>query len=114
MKLANGHLTSREVEIVKLLAKGMKTREIAERSDRSVLTVKSQLRTIFKKLGVHNRTSAVLKSLGLGILKETGLFVDGVQPGLGQQQDADGSKCVNGHRRDGGVLVEPATSELSV
>jgi DNA-binding NarL/FixJ family response regulator len=57
------HLTQREHEVLALLSKGQLDKEIAERLDISIYTVHEHVRNIFEKLGVHNRTEAVVKFL---------------------------------------------------
>lgn len=52
-------LTEREVAILKLVAEGHPNKQIAWRLTLSVDTIKAQLKTIFEKLGVHDRTHAV-------------------------------------------------------
>jgi DNA-binding NarL/FixJ family response regulator len=61
-------LTRREVEIVRLLAAGQSNREIAELSGTSEGTVKNQVSSVLAKLGVRDRTRAVLKAVDLGLL----------------------------------------------
>lgn len=59
-------LTSREQELVSLLAKGRHYREIADALGISVDTVRSHIRRVYEKLHVHSRTEAVLKVLQEG------------------------------------------------
>ena len=61
-------LTAREVEIVSLVADGLRNREIATRLGVSEETVGVHLRNIFSKLNVNDRTSAVNVSLRRGII----------------------------------------------
>lgn len=61
-------LTRREVEIVRLLAAGQSNREIAELSGTSEGTVKNQVSSVLAKLGVRDRTRAVLRAVDLGLL----------------------------------------------
>ncbi len=56
-------LTQREHEILGLLSKGQPDKEIAELLHISTWTVHGHLKKIFEKLGVHNRTEAVLTYL---------------------------------------------------
>ncbi len=56
---AMGGLTSRELEILLQMAKGATDREIASRMYLSATTVKSHIRSIFRKIGARNRTQAV-------------------------------------------------------
>jgi DNA-binding NarL/FixJ family response regulator len=61
-------LTSRERDILELLATGLPTASIAERLGLAVKTVNNNLSTIFAKLGVAGRTEAALlaRNAGLG------------------------------------------------
>ncbi len=56
-------LTQREHEILGLLSKGQPDKEIADLLHISTWTVHGHLKKIFEKLGVHNRTEAVLTYL---------------------------------------------------
>lgn len=56
-------LTSRENEILELLAKGYRYKEIADQLKISFDTVRSHLRNTYEKLHVHSRTEAVVKYL---------------------------------------------------
>lgn len=56
-------LTSREEEILSLLAQGHLTKEIADAVGVSYTTVRFHLRNIYTKLHVNSRTQAVLKYL---------------------------------------------------
>ena len=56
-------LTHREQEILGLLSKGQTDKEIAELLLISTWTVHGHMKRIFEKLGVHNRTEAVLRYL---------------------------------------------------
>ena len=60
-------LTPREVEIVRLMAGGFSNREIADALGTAEGTVKNQISSILSKLGVRDRTRAVLKALELGL-----------------------------------------------
>jgi len=57
------HLTPREFEVLKLAAKGMSNRDIAEELGVALRTVKSHLESIFAKMGVRSRIEAVLEAL---------------------------------------------------
>jgi len=56
-------LSSRELEVLSLLAKGHRYKEIANLLSISFLTVRSHLQRIYDKLHVHSRTEAVVKFL---------------------------------------------------
>ena len=53
-------LTSRELEVLKHVAKGMSNREIADELYISENTVKNHVRNILEKLHLHSRMEAVL------------------------------------------------------
>ncbi len=61
-------LTRREREILRLLASGMSNREIADFLGNSEGTVKNHTSAILAKLGVRDRTRAVLRGLQLGLI----------------------------------------------
>lgn len=60
-------LSSREVEILRLVAIGRSNREIAEELVISVNTVKTHVRNVLAKLGVGSRAAAASRAAGLGI-----------------------------------------------
>jgi NarL family two-component system response regulator LiaR len=60
------HLSNRETDILKLAAKGMTNKDIADKLHLSNRTVEGHLRTVFNKLGVGSRTEAVLYGLRKG------------------------------------------------
>lgn len=66
-EIAAEALTRREIEILRLLAAGQSNREIAELSGTSEGTVKNQVSSILAKLGVRDRTRAVLRAVDLGL-----------------------------------------------
>jgi DNA-binding NarL/FixJ family response regulator len=59
-------LTDRELEVLKLAAKGEGNKDIAEILDLSDRTVQTHLSNIFKKLAVASRTEAILHGLRKG------------------------------------------------
>jgi two-component system, NarL family, response regulator LiaR len=61
-------LSVREMELLKLLAKGLSNKDIALRLHLSLRTVKSYLADLFSKIEVTSRTEAVIISLRKGIL----------------------------------------------
>lgn len=61
-------LTSREIQVIQLLAAGMRNRTIAEKMFLSEFTVKSHLRNINAKLGAQGRTEAVAIARARGLL----------------------------------------------
>lgn len=63
-------LTDREMEVLEELAEGLTNREIGERLMVSLNTVKTHTKRIYGKLGVRNRTEAVIRAQELGLLGE--------------------------------------------
>ncbi|MEZ5954572.1 MAG: LuxR family transcriptional regulator [Hyphomonas sp.] len=61
-------LSARETEILNLVALGLSNAAIAERLGITDNTVDTILRRAFKKLGVTNRITAVLKGVGAGLI----------------------------------------------
>jgi DNA-binding NarL/FixJ family response regulator len=66
---ADDQLSSREVEVLQLVAEGASNSDIAAQLHISQATVKSHLVNIFGKLGVSDRTAAVTAALRRGILR---------------------------------------------
>jgi NarL family two-component system response regulator LiaR len=60
------HLSERELDIIKLAAKGLTNKDIADRLHLSYRTVEGHMRDVFNKLGVGSRTEAVLYGLRKG------------------------------------------------
>jgi len=63
-----GALTSREIEVLVLLARGHDTPRIASQLCVSRATVRNHVQHILFKLRVHNRISAVVKAQQLGLI----------------------------------------------
>lgn len=61
-------LTERELEVLRLAAKGMSNREIAQELIISVRTVQTHLTNVFNKMGVGSRTEAVVHALRKGLI----------------------------------------------
>ncbi len=64
-----GGLTSRELEILLEMTKGQTDREIAHKMYVATTTVKSHIRSIFRKIGAKNRTQAVVYTLKSGLVR---------------------------------------------
>jgi len=65
-------LTERELEVLRLAAEGLDTREISLRLDISLHTVRNHLQSCIRKLGVHTRTQAVSAAIRRGIVPSPG------------------------------------------
>lgn len=61
-------LTTREKEVLNLVAQGANNSEISEKLFVREVTVKTHLNSVFKKLNVSNRTQAVLLAMQMGII----------------------------------------------
>jgi DNA-binding NarL/FixJ family response regulator len=61
-------LTKRELDVLRLIAGGYSNREISDALGTAEGTVKNHASSILAKLGVRDRTRAVLKALELGVL----------------------------------------------
>ena len=53
-------LSAREAEIIALITQGLSNQEIAQRSYLSINSVKTYIRTAYRKMGVASRSQAVL------------------------------------------------------
>lgn len=61
-------LTRREMQVLDAISEGLSDTEIARRIGLGVDTVKTHARSIFRKLGSHGRTNAVLLACRAGLL----------------------------------------------
>lgn len=62
-------LTDRELEVLKLVARGLSNKEVAAALTISETTVKTHLRAIFAKLGVLSRTEAIATASRRGLVQ---------------------------------------------
>ena len=62
-------LTDREMEVLELLASGSSNQQIADHLFVALITVKKHVSHILDKLGAANRTEAVARARGLGLLR---------------------------------------------
>jgi len=61
-------LTAREKDVLRLLATGAGSRDISQALGISYTTMRTHLRSLGRKLGVHSRIEAIAKSRELGLL----------------------------------------------
>ena len=61
-------LSEREIEVLRMLQTNLSTPEIAEELVIAVSTVRTHIKNIYSKLGVHSRTQAVDQAKDLGII----------------------------------------------
>jgi NarL family two-component system response regulator LiaR len=64
----DGELSEREVEVLKLAAKGLNNQDIADSLCISIRTVQGHINSIFSKLGVGSRTEAIFQGVKRGWL----------------------------------------------
>jgi len=64
-----GELSKREIEILRLLARGLENKEIAERLFAAEQTIKNSVSTLYAKLGVENRRGARRFALRCGLVQ---------------------------------------------
>ncbi len=62
-------LTPREKEVLRLMAEGTSSREIAARLGISYTTVRTHIRSLGGKLGVHSKLEAIVKARELGLVE---------------------------------------------
>lgn len=63
-------LSAREAEVVSLISRGLSNQEIAERTYLSINSVKTYIRTAYRKIGVTRRSQAVAWGLQHGLLPD--------------------------------------------
>jgi PAS domain S-box-containing protein len=61
-------LTPREIEVLELAAEGTGIPKLGEELALSPDTVRTHLKNVYAKLGVHNRTGAVTRAIRLGLI----------------------------------------------
>lgn len=62
-------LSSREIEILKLIARGMSNKDIADSLKITERTVKNHISNLFKKIGVTDRTQAAVFAIKCNLVK---------------------------------------------
>jgi ATP/maltotriose-dependent transcriptional regulator MalT len=61
-------LTSREIDVLRLLARGCTYTQIADRLDVSLHTVASHIKNLYRKLDVHSARAAVWRAVQLRLV----------------------------------------------
>ena len=64
-------LSTRELDVLGFLPTNLSAAEIADELVLSIHTVKSHMRSLYAKLGVHRRADAVARARSLGVLAPT-------------------------------------------
>ena len=62
-------MSSREIDVLRMVARGLANKEVAAELNISEETVKSHIRNVFSKLGVSDRTGAVVRAVELGLIR---------------------------------------------
>jgi two-component system nitrate/nitrite response regulator NarL len=62
-------LSEREAEVLALIADGLSVPEMADRLMISTATVKTHVKNLFEKLGVHDRAAAVAEAMRRGLVE---------------------------------------------
>jgi two-component system NarL family response regulator len=68
-RLIRPQLTPREIDVLRLASRGRTNKEMAAAMFISEETVKSHMKSLFLKLGVHDRTQAVAVSIQRGLIR---------------------------------------------
>ena len=63
-------LTTRETEVLELLVEGASVAQVGRQLYMSPSTVKTHIGKIYEKLGAHNRASAVIAAVRLGLVQD--------------------------------------------
>jgi DNA-binding NarL/FixJ family response regulator len=61
-------LTTREKEVLRLMAEGLSSRSVAAKLGISYTTVRTHIRSLGSKLGVHSKLEAIVKARELGLV----------------------------------------------
>lgn len=64
------NLTLRELELLKLMAKGLSNKEVAHNLDISHFTVGDHIKAIYRKLAVKSRGEAVFEAMHRGLIRK--------------------------------------------
>lgn len=60
--ISDSPLTARERDVLELMAKGLKQKQIAQQLSINMETAKTHVKNAYKKLGVHNKVDALRQS----------------------------------------------------
>jgi two-component system, NarL family, response regulator LiaR len=69
-------LSPREAEVVALISRGLSNQEIADRAHITMNSLKSYIRSAYRKMGVERRTQAVLWAMANGFAPDTVRTID--------------------------------------
>ncbi len=69
-------LSPREAEVIALIARGLSNQEICDRAHVSINSIKTYIRSAYRKIGVERRTQAVLWALANGFTADSERTID--------------------------------------
>ena len=64
----DNHLTNREIEVLSLVANGLSNKDIAEKLNISIHTVKAHIFSMYQKVDTSSRVALAVNSVKLGII----------------------------------------------
>lgn len=64
----DNHLTNREIEVLSLVANGLSNKDIAEKLNISIHTVKAHISSMYQKVDTSSRVALAVNSVKLGII----------------------------------------------
>ena len=64
-----GQLSSREVEVLTLAARGLSDKEIATSLGIATRTARNHVTNIYTKLGIHGRAAAAIHAVRMGLVE---------------------------------------------
>lgn len=82
---ASGRLTRREIDVLRLIARGASNKEVAARLFISPKTAGTHIEHIYAKLGVSSRAEAALLAVRYGLLPDDGIDTDEVEATPGRR-----------------------------
>ena len=65
---ASEQLSDREIDVLKAMSTGISRQEAADALSISIHTISTHIKTIYRKLQVHNVSGAVNKAIAMGVL----------------------------------------------
>ena len=71
----NGHITTSEIDIVKLIAQGLTTKEIAKQKQLSYHTIITHRKNIFRKLKIRNTSELIIYAMRSGFIDTTEYYI---------------------------------------
>ena len=84
-------MSPREAEVIALITQGLSNQEIADRAFLSINSVKTYIRSAYRKIGVTKRTQAVIWAIDNGFRPDTLRTIDPallVRPAAGHRSSS--------------------------